>query len=51
MNELFDSASLRLSRDTFGGLDMDGMKRFLSPLEVKTDGIHCAISISKRIGN
>jgi hypothetical protein len=32
MNEPFDSASLRLSRDAFGGLDMDGMKRLLSPL-------------------
>jgi hypothetical protein len=37
MNESFDSASLRLSRDPFGGLDMDGMKRLLSPLEVKAD--------------
>jgi hypothetical protein len=30
---------------------MDGMKRLLSPLEVKADGIHCAVSISKRIDN
>jgi len=51
MNEPFDSGSLRLSRDPLGSLDVDGMKRLKSPLEVKADCVHCAVSISKRIGN
>jgi hypothetical protein len=51
MNEPFDSASLHLSRDPFGRLGMYGMKRFLSPLDVKADGIHCAVSVGKRVGN
>jgi hypothetical protein len=51
MNEPFDPASLCLSRHPSGRLDMDGMKRLLSPLEVEADCIHCAVSISKRIGN
>ena len=45
MNEPFDPALLCLSRDPSGRLDMDGMKRLLSPLEVKADCIHCAVSI------
>jgi hypothetical protein len=48
MNEPF---SLRLSGDPLGRLDVDGMKRLLSPLEVKANGIHCAVSVGKRIGN
>ena len=51
MNEPFDSSSLRLSRDPLGGLDVDGMERLLSLLDVKADCIHGTVSISKRIGN
>ena len=51
MNEPFDSSSLRLSRDPLGGLDVDGMERLLSLLDVKADCIHDTVSISKRIGN
>jgi hypothetical protein len=51
MDEPFDSGSLRLSRDPLGRLDVDGMKRLPSVLDVKADCIHRAVSISKRFGN
>jgi hypothetical protein len=51
MNEPFDPFSQRLSRDPLRRLDVDGMKGVLSPLKVKADGVHCAVSIGKRIGN
>ena len=51
MDEPFDPGSLRLSCDPLGRLDVDGMKRLPSLLDVKADCIHRAICISKRIGN
>jgi hypothetical protein len=51
MDEPFDSASLRLSRDALGRLDVDGMKRLSSPFEVKADCVHRAVGVSKCIGN
>jgi hypothetical protein len=51
MDEPFDSRSLRLSRDPLGRLDVDGMKRLPSVLDIKADCIHRAVSISKRFGN
>ncbi len=51
MDEPFDSGSLRLSGDPLGKLDVDGMKRLPSALDVKADCIHRAVSISERIGN
>jgi hypothetical protein len=51
MDEPFDPGSLRLSCDPLGRFDVDGMKRLPSLLDVKADCIHCAICISKRIGN
>ena len=51
MDEPFDAGSLHLSSDPLGRLNVDGMKRLPSLLDVKADSIHCAVSISKRIGN
>jgi len=51
MDEPFDSSSLRLSRDPLGRLDVDGMKRLPSVLDIKADCIHRAVSTSKRFGN
>ena len=51
MNEPFDASSLRLNCDPLGGLDVDGMERLRSLLDVKADCIHGTVSISKRIGD
>ena len=51
MDEPFDPGSLRLNCDPMGRLDMDGMKRLRSVLDVKTNYVHRAVSISKRLGN
>ena len=51
MDEPFDAGSLRLNCDPLGRLDVDGMKRLPSLLEVKADCVHRAVSISKRIGD
>src|SRR5258705_240763 len=51
MDEPFDSRSLRLSCDPLGRLDVDGMKRLPSLLDVEADCIYYAVSISKRIGD
>jgi hypothetical protein len=51
MDEPFDPGSLRLSCDPLGRLDVDGMKRLRSVLDVKADCVHRAVSISKRLGN
>jgi hypothetical protein len=51
MDEPFDSGSLRLSCDPLGRLDVDGMKRLPSLLDVEADCIYYAVSISKRIGD
>ena len=49
MDESFDSSPVRLNRYSPGGLDVDGMKRLRSPLDVKTDRIYNAVSAGKRI--
>ena len=49
MNEPFDSGPVRLGRYTFGGLDMYGMKRFLSVFDVKADRVYNGVSAGKRI--
>lgn len=51
MDEPFNSGSLRLNCDPLGRLDMDGMKRLRSVLDVKANCVHRAVSISKRLGN
>ena len=51
MDESFDPRSLCLSRNPLGSLDVDGMKRLSSLLDVKADRVHNAVSIGKRIGD
>ena len=51
MDEPFDAGSLRLNCDPLGRLDVDGVERLLSLLDVKADCIHGTVSISKRIGD
>ncbi len=51
MDESFDPGSLCLSRNPLGSLDVDGMKRLSSLLDVKADCVHNAVSIGKRIGD
>jgi hypothetical protein len=51
MDESFDPGSLCLSRDPLGSLDVDGMKRLSSLLDVKADRVDRAVSIRKRIGD
>ena len=40
-----------LSGYTFGGLDMHGMERLPSTLDVETDCIHCAVNASEGAGD
>jgi len=51
VDEPFNSGSLRLSRDPLGRLDVDGMERLPSLLDVKADCIHHAVCISERFCN
>ena len=51
MSESFDSSSKGLSCDPFGRLDVHGMKRLMSVLDVKTNRIDHSVSTSKRIGD
>ena len=51
MDEPFDAGSLRLNCDPLGRLDVDGMKRLPSVLDVETDRIDRAISVGQRIDN
>ena len=51
MDESFDPGSLCLSCDPLGSLDVDGMKRLSTLLDVKADCVDRAVSIRKRIGD
>jgi hypothetical protein len=51
MNEPLNAGSLRLDCDPLGGLDMNRVKGLPSALDVKTDRIYRAVSISKRLGH
>jgi hypothetical protein len=51
MDKSLDPGSLCLSCDPLGSLDVDGMKRLLSLLDVKADCVDHAVSIRKRIGD
>jgi hypothetical protein len=51
MDQPFRSGSACLSGYPFGRLDMHGMKRLLSMLDVKTDCIHHTVSASKGVGD
>ena len=51
MNESFDSGPARLRCHPLGRIDVNGMKSFLSVLDVKTDRIYDAVSAAKRIRN
>jgi hypothetical protein len=47
VGEPLDSGSVCLSCYPFGRLDMNGMKRLLSVLDVKTDRIYHTVSAGK----
>ena len=47
MSEPVDSGSVGLSCYPFGTLDMYGMKRLLSALDIKTDRIYRTVSAGK----
>jgi len=49
VNKPLDSGPTSLSGDPLGGLDMNGMKRLLSLLDVKADRIYCPVSAGKRV--
>ena len=51
MNKPFDPGPARVSCHPFGSLDVNGMKRFLSVLDVKTDRIDSGVSAGKRVCN
>jgi len=51
MNKALDTGSLCLSCDPLGGLDVDGMERLRSLLDIKANCIHRAVGIRKRFGN
>jgi hypothetical protein len=51
VNESFDSGPARLRCHPLGRIDVNGMKSFLSVLDVKTDRIYDAVSAAKRIRN
>ncbi len=51
MNEPFSPGPARLHCYPLGRLDVHGMKALLSVLDVKTDRIYDAVSVSKRIRN
>jgi hypothetical protein len=51
VREAFDAGSTCLSGYTFGGLDMHGMERLPSTLDVETDCIHCAVNASEGAGD
>ena len=51
MSESFDSSSKGQNCEPFGRLDMHGMKRLMSMLDVKTDRIDHSVSTSKCIGD
>ena len=51
MGEPLDAGSVCLSCYPFGSLDMHGMKRLLSVLDVKTDRIYDTESAGKGVGD
>ena len=51
MHEPLHSSEACLSGDPSRGFDMDGMKRFPSVLDVKTNRIYDTVSASHRISN
>jgi hypothetical protein len=51
MDEPFDAGSMRLSCHPSGRLDVHGMKRLLSALDVETDRIYHPAGAGDRIGD
>jgi hypothetical protein len=49
MNQPLNAGSLRLDCDPLGRRDMNGMKGLPPVFSVKTDRIHRAVSVSKRV--